>query len=191
MSKQKDSVNRKTFYLYDYSNNLTIRAKKIYSPYCVKILWRTKSEDYYNDPDYVEFKNWQYIADREILWDVRFEQQLEWLWFYNPVWWKLSKWSPDLWQWHLNWRWFRWDWIHKVEMEEIKIWEEVKTEIVEKIVNKQQIPSIIAEWMDILQLKKLAWMWGLEIQEDLLTWDSSNMKKTIINIMKESWNISE
>lgn len=186
----KENSGRKTFYLYDYSNNLSMKSKKIYSPYNVKTLWRTKSEDYFNDPDSVEFKNWQYIADRELLWDVRYEQQLEWLSFYNPVWWKLAKWKPELWQWHLNWRWIRNDWIHIVHMEEIKTWNETKIETVEKIVEKQQIPLIIAEWMDVQQLKWLAKAWNLEIQEDLLVWDSGNMKNVILKIMKESWNIS-
>jgi len=44
-----------TYYLYDYSNNLAKKTKKIYSPYNYKRLGRVPSEDQYVNPDSVEF----------------------------------------------------------------------------------------------------------------------------------------
>jgi len=181
----------KVFYLYDYTNELVMKSKKIYSPYNVVSLWRTKSEDYYRDPDSVEFKNWQYVASLKKLWPVRYAQQIEWLWFYNTTWWNLSKWEPNLWQWHINGRFYRNDWIHIIHAEKVKVWPEIEVKTIEKIVEKQQIPRIIAEWMNILQLKTLATTWGIEIPEDSLVWDSDNVKKVLVNVMTESWNISE
>jgi hypothetical protein len=176
--------------LYDYANELVKRVKKIYSPYNVITHWRVKTEDYFDDPDSVEFKNWQYTLTKS-LWKVRYEQQLEWLWFYNPIWWSLSKWDALLHQRHMNWRYFKNDWIHVVKMEKIATWPVIKTETITERVEVQQIPAIIAEWLNVLQLKSLATAWGIELQEDLLTWDSDNYKKVIMKVMEESWHISK
>ena len=171
------TVDKKTFYLYDYSNLLVTRAKKIYSPYNVKTLWRTPSEDYFNDPDSVEFKNGQYIADRKKLGDVRFEQQLEWLGFYNPAGWQLSKWKPELNQGHLNGRRFKNDWIHKVHIQEMNVTPKPKVETKTEIVEMQQIPAIVAKNMNVLQLQELAWEWKVELPENILeTWDADKIQ---------------
>lgn len=187
---QKKQIDSKTFYLYDYSNRLVKRAKKIYSPYNVKTLWRTPSEDYYSDPDSVEFKNWQYTAERTKLWDTRFEQQLEWLAFYNPQWWQLSKWNADLHQWHINWRRYKNDWIHIVKTEELKL--EPKEKLTTKVerVEVQQIPKVIAENMNVLQLKELSAAWNIELPENIEEqWDVDAIKKKIIWVMTEWWHI--
>lgn len=190
MAEKKDQLEEKTFYLYDYSNLLVKRSKKIYSPYNVITHWRVKSEDYYDKPDSVEFKNGQYTVNRKNLWNRLFNQQIEWLWFYNTTWGQLSKGDRTLWQWHINWRRYKNDWIHKVMAEEIKTWleVEVKTEI--KEVEIQQIPRIIAEWMNVKQLQELAAAWNIQLVENILDlWDVDKIQKSIIETMTQSWNI--
>lgn len=184
MAKENQQVEEKTFYLYDYSNLLVTRAKKIYSPYNVKTLWRTPSEDYFNDPDSVEFKNWIYVAKRKNLWDVRFEQQLEWLSFYNPTGWQLAKGKAELNQWHLNGRRFKNDWIHKVHIQELNQTPKPKVETKTEIVEMQQIPAIVANNMNVLQLQELAGEWKVELPENILDWgDADKIKASIIETM--------
>ncbi len=190
MGKETQQYPDITFYLYDYANKLVKRAKKIYSPYNMITHWRVKSEDYYENPDYAEFRDWQYTVSFSKLWKIRYEQQIEWLWFYNPIWWQLSKWSPELNQMSKNWRYIRCDWIHIVKQEKIKKWPEIKTEIKTETVEVQQIPAIVADWLNLLQLKSLAVAWGVEIPTEL-TWDSDAQKKSIMDIMIESWHISK
>lgn len=184
MAKENQQVDEKTFYLYDYSNLLVTRAKKIYSPYNVKTLWRTPSEDYFNDPDSVEFKNGVYVAKRKDLWDVRFEQQLEWLAFYNPAGWQLTKGRADLNQWHLNGRRFKNDWIHKVHIQELNKAPKPKVETITETVELQQIPAIVANNMNVLQLQELAGEWKVELPENILDGgDADKIKASIIETM--------
>ncbi len=183
-------IEQKTFYLYDYSNNLVLKSKKIYSPYNVKTLWRTPSEDYFNDPDFVEFRNWQYVADLKKLWPVRFNQQIEWLSFYNPVGWQLSKWEKHLNQMHLNGRFFKNDWIHVVHAEQIDVAPKAEVEIRTEVVEKQQIPSIVANNMNVLQLQELAWEWKVELAPNIMeSWDAEKIKTAIIETLTLAWHI--
>lgn len=186
MANDKDlpEVEEKTFYLYDYSNLLVTRAKKIYSPYNVKTLWRTPSEDYFNDPDSVEFKNGQYTARIDRLWPIKYKQQLEWLSFYNTTGWQLSKWRKDLHQGHLNGRWFKNDWIHKIHIQEINNTPKPEVETKTEIVEMQQIPAIVAGNMNVLQLRELAAEWKVELPEDILQWwDVDKIQSSIIETM--------
>lgn len=183
-------LDKKTFYLYDYSNNLFKRAKKIYSPYNVKtksvVVWDVQYA--YNNPDSVTFKDWQYTADRKELWDLIFEQQLEWLSFFNSRGWILSKWWTN--QKYLNWKKFKGDNIHKIESEKINTWPEAEVKTVTEKVEIQQIPEIVAQNMDVAQLKVLANTWEVELPENILdAWDAEVIKSKIISILKEAWNI--
>ncbi len=185
----KEQLQEVTFYLYDYANSLAQRAKKIYSPYNVKTLGRTPSEDYHDRPDFVEFKKWQYTAKRKELWNIIFEQQVEWLGFYNPRWWMLEKWGQ--WQKHLNGRKYRNDWIHKVATEKIQTWPKAEIKTVTETVEVQQIPEIIAKNMNVAQLQELATAWNVELPDNLLElWDVDVIKKKVLELLKESWKLS-
>lgn len=180
----------KTFYLYDYSNILVKRTKKIYSPYNVKTLWRTPSEDYFNDPDSVEFKDWQYTVSLAKLWRLRYDQQIEWLSFYNTRWGQLSKWDSALNQKHINGRWFKNDWIHKIEMEKIHIWPKPEINTVIEKIEVQQIPENIAKMMNVKQLEELAISWNVTLPENFKeTWDAEKAKDIVIMTLSEAWHI--
>lgn len=190
MAEKKDQIEEKTFYLYDYSNVLAKRSKKIYSPYNIITRGRTPSEDYYDKPDSVEFKKGQYTANRKLLWNRLFDQQVEWLGFYNTTWGQLSKGDRTLHQGHLNGRRYKNDWIHKVMAEVIKTGTEVeiKTEI--KEVEVQQIPRIIAEGMNVKQLQELASAWNVQLPENILDLgDVDKIQKSIIETMTQAGNI--
>lgn len=188
--KEELEIEQKVFYLYDYSNNLVIKSKKIYSPYNIKTLWRTPSEDYFNDPDSVEFRNWQYVADLKTLWPVKFKQQIEWLSFYNPVWGQLSKWEKMLNQMHKNWRYFKNDWIHIVHLEEVNTTPKAEVEIRTEVIEKQVLPAIIANSMNVLQLQELAWEWKVELPANIMEiWDADKIKASIIDTMTLAWHI--
>lgn len=186
----KDLNEKITFYLYDYSNKLVKKPKKIYSPYNIKTLWRVPSEDTYINPEYVEFIWWTYILDVEKVWVEKYEQQKEWLSLYTTRWWILSKWKG--WSAYKNWLKYRNDWIHVVKTEKS---EEIKTNEVKKIIEKvniQQIPLVIAETMSAPQLRQLAQKWEIELPEDILEkWSAADIKTIIIKLMTENWNISE
>lgn len=189
MAQKEELIPDKTFYLYDYSNVLVKRTKKIYSPYNVKTLWRTPSEDYFSDPDFVEFKNGQYTVSKN-LWSVRYKQQIEWLSLYNTTGGQLKEWVSSLHQNHLNGRFYKNDWIHQVHAEKIETWPKVETNTVIEKVEVQQIPLIIANNMNVKQLQELASAWAVELPENILDlWDVEKIKETIIKIMTESWNI--
>lgn len=177
----------KTFYLYNYSNELVRRTMKIYSPYNVKTLWRTPSEDYYANPDFVEFKDWQYTVDPSRLSPEIYDQQIEWLGLYNARWWQLSKWWE--WQKHLNWRFYKNNWINVVRAEEIKTWPVVKKEVVKEVVEVQQIPELVVQNMNVGQLKELATAWDIELPENM-TWDAWKIKDQILWLFKEWGHIS-
>ena len=186
----QNKINKKTFYLYDYSNKLATRAKKIYSPYNVKTYsTRNPLEDTFENPDFVEFKNWMYVAERERLWDEKFEQQVEWLGFYNPRWGILTKWNSN--QLHLNWQFKKNDWAHIVKTEKIHTWPEVQIKTVTEKVEIQQIPELIAKNMDVKQLQDLANTWEVILPDNILElWDSEVIKNKIISLLKENWNIN-
>ena len=186
---QEKQLQEVTFYLYDYSNNLVQRTKKIYSPYNVKTLGRTITEDDYIDPDFVEFKNWQYTAKRKELWNLLFEQQVEWLGFYNPRWGMLSKWWE--WQKYLNGRMYKNNWFHKVVTEKIQTWPKTQVKTVTERVEVQQIPEIIAKNMNVAQLQELAAAWNVELPDNLLELgDVDVIKKKVLDLLRESWKLS-
>jgi len=191
VANKKELVEEVTFYLYDYSNLLVTRTKKIYSPYNVKTFSnRTASEDFYADPDSVTFKKWVYTAKLKELWKIKFNQQVEWLGLYNPTGWLLAKWDIPSHQWSKNGLRFKNDWIHKVHIQELNKIIKPEVETVTEIKEIQQIPLIVAKNMNVLQLKELAWEWNVELPENILEWsDVEKIQKAIIETMTLTWNI--
>ena len=100
-----------TYYLYDYSNALTKKPKKIYSPYNFKTLGRVPSEDFYRNPDSVEFIKWVYVLKQDNVWPKVYEEQKEWLWFYNMIGGQLTKWKWEAE--YINWRRYKIWWWRK------------------------------------------------------------------------------
>jgi len=178
------------FYLYDYSDNLAKRPKKIYSPYSIKTLWRVKEEDTYNEPDFVEFSIWVYLLSVEKIWVAKYDEQKEWLSFYNKRWGILTKGKGK--SEYLNWKKYRNDWIHIVKIEAIENKAAPKIETITETVNIQQIPLAIVETMNVTQLKQLAQSWGIELPTDLMEkWNAWDIKKIIVTLMTSNGNISE
>ena len=179
-----------TFYLYDYTGKLARRPKKIYSPYNVKTLGRIPKEDRYNRPDYIEFYEWTYILDPENLSNDRYDEQFEWINFYNMRWWKLSKWKRDAR--FLNWRKYRNDWIHIIRMEKPIEETKTKTKTITEVVNKQQIPLVVLETMNLPQIKQLAEQWKIELPVGIMEkGDAKQISEIIIELMRSNWNIQE
>lgn len=178
------------FYLYDYTNVLPKKNKKIYSPYNVKTLWRIASEDTFRDPDFVEFIKWVYILDVNKVWEKRYDEQLEWLNFYNTTWGLLRKWKWDAE--YLNWRKYRNDWIHIIKTEKIQTWPVTTIKKVIEKTNIQQIPLAVAEAMNIPQLKQLAASWNVILPEDLMEkGKATDITEIIIWLLKENGNIAD
>lgn len=188
MAQKKEEDKDMYFYLYDYSNTLAMRSKIIYSPYNVISHWRTKSEDWYDKPDFVTFNNGIYILSRKDCPNEEiYEQRLEWLQFYNTSGGMLNKGRDG--QKHLNGRRYKNDGIHIVRME--KIVEDIKTKTITETVTVQQIPFIIAQSLHIDQLEELAMSWNVELPADLKeSGNAETIKTRIIDVLREAGNIS-
>jgi len=178
-----------TFYLYDYSNTLAKKPKKIYSPYNFKTLWRVPSEDFFRNPDSAEFIRWVYVLDEDVVWPKRYEEQKEWLSFYNMIWGILTKWKWEAE--YINGRRYKNDWTHIVKTEKIPTANEPVIKEVETKVSIQQIPRVIAEGMNLPQLEKLAASWNINLPKDLREWTAWEAMTKIIEIMSEAGNISD
>lgn len=183
-----------TFYLYDYSWNLSTRPKKIYSPYNLQVFWRTKMEDDFKSPewsrtlDYAYFRNGIYTlhCDRSLPWAVSpkiYDQQKEWLSMYNPQGWILDKWTEDQ-----NWKYFKNDGTHIVKKEKVTEKKEVEIKLETKTI--AQIPEIVVATMTVDQIKKLAESWNIELPspDNDLKW--REYKEVIIDTLKQAWVIS-
>jgi len=182
--------NEKTFYLYDYEGVLAKKTKKIYSPYSVKTLGRTPSEDYYAMPDFVEFEKWQHTVKLKELGKTKYDQHIEWLSFYNTTGGQLSKWDPTNNQWHINGRWYKNDWIHIVKEDKIEKKDETKVTTKIKTVEVQQIPATIAKNMNVDQLEELCIEWKVELPENIREWwDVDKIKSSILETMTQAWHI--
>lgn len=183
-----------TFYLYDYSWNLSVRPKKIYSPYNLAVIWRTKSEDDFKSPewartlDYAFFRNGIYIlhCDKSKPGWVSpkiYDQQKEWLSLYNPQGWFLEKWTEDQ-----NWRYFRNDWTHIVKKEKATEKKEVEIKVETKTI--AQIPEVIISTMTIDQIIKLADTWNIELPSADKDLKGKEYKEVIIDTLKQAGVIS-
>jgi len=180
----------KTFYLYDYAGVLATKTKKIFSPYSVKTLGRTPSEDYYALPDFVEFERGQHTVELAKLWEEKYNQHIEWLSFYNPIGWQLSKWDVNNNQWHLNGRWYKNDWIHIVKEEKIDTTKKKDVVVKTETIEIQQIPATIANNMNIDQLEELCIEWKIELPQNIReAGDVDKIKKTILETMTQAWHI--
>lgn len=157
----------KTYYLIDQSGNISTKTKIIYSPFNIKVEWRTRDEDnYWSDPKKVIFSWWVYETD-----DV---EEQEFLDHWNEAvwlnWYKLS-----------NWKRFWNDGTHKINADKPK--QKVKTEIQieEKIV--QTIPKNIAEMMTHKQLKELCESWDVWVED----WDT---KEKLIERLQDTKHLT-
>ena len=179
-----------TYYLYDYSNNLAKKPKKIYSPYNFKTLWRVPSEDFYRNPDSVEFIKWVYILKESNLWEKIYDEQKEWLGFYNMQGGQLTKWKWEAE--YINWRRYKNDGIHIIKTVKVPTANEPIIQKITEKINIQQIPRIIAEGMNLPQLEKLALSWEIELPKDIReTGSAQDAMKKIIEIITEAGHISE
>jgi len=147
----KEIVERqiKTYYLYDQSGNVSTKTKIIYSPFNVKVEWRTRDEDnYWSDPKKIIFSWGIYETDDE--------EEQEFLDNWNNARWlngfKLSN-GKRFWS----------DTTHNIWSEKPKTKKEVKIKIEEKIV--QTIPKNIAEIMTHKQLKELCESWNVWMED--------------------------
>jgi len=137
---------------------------KIYSPYNIKTQWRSIEEDKFVNPDYIEFKDWVYIADENKLWPLKFKQHCEVLGLYNVRGWFLNNWNEK--NKDRNWQvFFNSDAVLRIKEEKIKEKNvEVKTEIEVKEV--QVMPRMIVETMTVPQLKEILKSWCYKIKNN-------------------------
>lgn len=175
------------FYLYDFSNNLVTKEKSIYSPFNIKVQDRFQKW-IYKDPIKISFRNWIFELKADDWQPHQYDQILEFLTFYTPQWWKLTKGREGTFEEEVNGKKFKNDNIHIVRRELISDKKTItKTETV--TVTKTIVPEFILRTLDLEQLKSLSREMEVAIPE-LNKWTPEEMKEEIIKSFIEAWRVS-
>ena len=158
-----------------------MKDKRIYSPYNELTIGRTRNEDKFINPDFIDFTGWVYVADEAKLGKLKYAQHCEILNYFNYQWGSLSNFSDK----ELNGtKFFTWDNIHQVKEEAPNKEKEVKTKEVIKEVEVKKIPKIIAQTMTVKQLLDLLSTWGLVIDEKITNSGKADIiKKEALSIL--------
>ena len=166
MAKQE----KVSFYLYNDEGVIYTKTKRISSPYNVASFNpRDPKFDTYRNPKYVTFEKGIYETDDE--------EEIKWLDMYNIQWGTIEvKIDGEIIKKKVS-----WDGIHVVKRD---LPPERRNEtIIEKEVEVQQIPRIIAEKLTIEQLKELCSTWSVTV-------DWAIKKEDYIKFLAESGKLS-
>lgn len=185
--KTIDRVEKK-FYLYDSSNNLITKEKSIYSPFNIKVQDRFQKW-IFKDPIKITFRNWIFVLKPEDWQPHQYDQILEFLSFYNPLWWKLTKWREGTFEEEVNWKKYWWDNIHIVKTE-LATDKRIVTKTITETVVKSVIPEFVLRTLDLEMLKVTAKEMEVTIPE-LTNWTPEEMKDLIIKNFIEAWRTTK